>query len=114
MSSGVAIPLEFIPEREPDSGLLDALALISFGRHAVVLHAIACGAAFMPSIRKATNFNLGEDSVVSVLKELLACGAVVRAVHSGPPLRVEYGLTDSGRALDDLVIAARAWTERWT
>jgi DNA-binding HxlR family transcriptional regulator len=47
------------------------------------------------------------------LKELEARGVVQRIVHAGPPVRVEYALTDMGRDLQDSVFELRAWARRW-
>ncbi len=47
------------------------------------------------------------------LKELESRGVVQRIVHSGPPVRVEYALTDMGRDLQDAVGELRAWAQRW-
>jgi DNA-binding HxlR family transcriptional regulator len=94
--------------------LLDALELLTAGAHAAVLRSIAGGAKFMPSIRAATGFAIDEASLIEVLKQLAQCGAISRLVHAGPPLRVEYELTDSGLRLDSLIVSAREWIERWT
>ena len=47
------------------------------------------------------------------LKELEAEGIVWRAVHPDTPVRIEYGLTDKGRALAPALAALEAWAERW-
>ena len=47
------------------------------------------------------------------LKELEARGVVARIVHSGPPVRVEYALTDKGRDVQDAVGELRSWARRW-
>ena len=47
------------------------------------------------------------------LKELEARGVVARIVHAGPPVRVEYALTDMGRDLQDAVGELRSWARRW-
>jgi DNA-binding HxlR family transcriptional regulator len=65
----------------------------------------------MPHIRQATGFAIDEPATINVLKQLIACGTVARSVHSGPPLRVEYHLTEAGRALLNVVVSARAWVE---
>ncbi len=109
----MAIPLDYDGNRYSGDEFLDALALLTRGHHATVLHAIASGAGFMPAIREATGYAIDEMSLISVLKQLMYCGAVARSVHSGPPLRVEYRLTEAGRTLDALIVSAQAWTERW-
>ena len=47
------------------------------------------------------------------LKELEARGVVARTVHPGPPLKVEYGLTEMGVALEPAVGALKRWAQRW-
>lgn len=47
------------------------------------------------------------------LKELEAEGIVDRRVIDGTPLRVEYALTDKGRALEPAVRALKAWAGDW-
>jgi DNA-binding HxlR family transcriptional regulator len=47
------------------------------------------------------------------LKELEARGVVARTVHPGPPLRVEYGLTEMGAALQPAVGELKVWAQRW-
>lgn len=47
------------------------------------------------------------------MKELEARGVVVRRVRPGRPVRVEYELTDMGRALEPAVRELEAWARRW-
>ncbi|PTL77035.1 helix-turn-helix domain-containing protein [Vitiosangium sp. GDMCC 1.1324] len=47
------------------------------------------------------------------LKELESEGIVERHVDSGPPVRVEYRLTDKGQALWKVVDEIRRWARRW-
>ena len=47
------------------------------------------------------------------LKELEAEGIVDRCVHPETPVRIEYRLTDKGRALVDVVEALSAWADQW-
>jgi DNA-binding HxlR family transcriptional regulator len=49
----------------------------------------------------------------SRLRELERAGIVVRHVAAGPPLRVDYALTESGAELDSSVRALAHWAERW-
>jgi DNA-binding HxlR family transcriptional regulator len=109
IETNLALPLENQGLSSTGNDLIDALELLTHGHHAAVLHAIAGGAAFMPHIRQANGFAIDEASTISVLKQLIACGTVARSVHSGPPLRVEYRLTEAGRALLNVVLSAREW-----
>jgi DNA-binding HxlR family transcriptional regulator len=47
------------------------------------------------------------------LRELEAAGIVVRTVLPDPPVRVEYDLTEKGRALKPALHAIGEWAERW-
>ncbi|WNG32273.1 helix-turn-helix transcriptional regulator [Archangium violaceum] len=47
------------------------------------------------------------------LKELESEGVVERHVEPGPPVRVEYRLTDKGQALGKVVDEIGQWAERW-
>ena len=47
------------------------------------------------------------------MKELEARGVVERRVLSGPPVHVEYRLTEMGRALKPALDELRAWARQW-
>lgn len=47
------------------------------------------------------------------LKELEARGIVERTVHPGPPVRVEYALSEMGRDLQPALEAVESWSRRW-
>jgi DNA-binding HxlR family transcriptional regulator len=47
------------------------------------------------------------------MKELEAHGVVERTVVPGPPVRVEYGLTEMGRELEPALSELKAWARRW-
>jgi DNA-binding HxlR family transcriptional regulator len=47
------------------------------------------------------------------LKELEAEGIVERDVVDGTPVRVEYALTEKGRALGPAVEALKGWAQAW-
>ncbi len=47
------------------------------------------------------------------LKELESEGIVERTVKPSTPVRVEYALTDKGRALASVVHAVAEWAETW-
>ena len=47
------------------------------------------------------------------LKELEAEGIVEREVLEGAPVRVEYSLTEKGRALEPAVRALKSWAREW-
>jgi DNA-binding HxlR family transcriptional regulator len=47
------------------------------------------------------------------MKELEARGIVERKVISGPPLRVEYSLSQMGRELEPALAEIQHWANRW-
>jgi DNA-binding HxlR family transcriptional regulator len=47
------------------------------------------------------------------MKELEGRGIVERTVHSGPPLRVEYSLSQMGQELEPALSELQRWAERW-
>jgi DNA-binding HxlR family transcriptional regulator len=47
------------------------------------------------------------------MKELEGRGMVQRTVISGPPLRVEYGLSKMGRELEPALSELQRWANRW-
>jgi len=47
------------------------------------------------------------------MKELERRGMVRRRVISGPPLRVEYSLSEMGRALEPALSELERWANRW-
>ena len=47
------------------------------------------------------------------MKELERRGIVERAVHSGPPVRVEYSLSEMGHELEPALSELQRWATRW-
>jgi DNA-binding HxlR family transcriptional regulator len=47
------------------------------------------------------------------LKDLEADGLVERHVHAGPPVRVEYRLTEKGAALSTILPDLNRWALKW-
>src|SRR3954449_10937466 len=47
------------------------------------------------------------------MKELEARGLVARRVIDGPPVRVEYALTDMGRELEPALTHLKQWARHW-
>ena len=55
---------------------------------------------------------ISERMLSERLRELEEGGIVKRNVEPGPPVRVTYALTVSGRALEPSMTALRAWAEQ--
>ncbi len=47
------------------------------------------------------------------LRELEAAGLVVRAVYPESPVRIEYSLSEKGRAMDTVMQAVQQWADAW-
>ena len=47
------------------------------------------------------------------LRDLEAEGVVTRVVHAGPPIHVEYRLTEKGDALAPILDAIESWAHAW-
>lgn len=47
------------------------------------------------------------------LKELEVEGIVQRRVYNETPIRIEYELTEKGRALEKVVAELHKWADRW-
>jgi DNA-binding HxlR family transcriptional regulator len=47
------------------------------------------------------------------VKELEARGLIERTVHPGPPVKVEYELTDMGRGLGPALAELGSWARDW-
>jgi DNA-binding HxlR family transcriptional regulator len=56
---------------------------------------------------------MGDRMLSARLKELEGRGLVERRVSPGPPVRVDYGLTEVGHGFQDVVAALGAWGSRF-
>jgi DNA-binding HxlR family transcriptional regulator len=56
---------------------------------------------------------LSDRLLTERLRELESEGLVSRTVLPGPPVRVSYELTESGRDLEPAIEALGKWAERW-
>lgn len=57
--------------------------------------------------------DISDRMLAERLRELEAEGVLVRTVLPETPVRVEYSLTDKGRALESAINAIGRWAERW-
>ena len=56
---------------------------------------------------------LSERMLSERLKELEGVGVVERVVHAGPPVKVEYNLTQKGLSLSGVLEEIGRWAEKW-
>jgi DNA-binding HxlR family transcriptional regulator len=57
--------------------------------------------------------DISDRMLAERLKELEAEHVVIRKVIPDTPVRVEYSLSDMGRALEPTIRALSAWAEEW-
>jgi DNA-binding HxlR family transcriptional regulator len=55
---------------------------------------------------------IGDRMLSARLKELEKKGLVERRVHAGPPVRVEYMLTEAGRGFHEVAEAIGVWGQK--
>ena len=75
---------------------------------AVILNSLQGGPYRYTEIRDRAR-GPGDKMLSGRLKELEAWGLVLRAVDPGPPVRVTYELTESGRSFTDVAHAIERW-----
>jgi DNA-binding HxlR family transcriptional regulator len=56
---------------------------------------------------------LSDRLLTERLKELESEGIVRRTVLAGPPVRVSYALTESGKSPEPVLDALGVWAETW-
>ena len=89
-----------------------AIELIGRRWTGAILRALLSGATRFTDITAAVP-GLSDRLLSERLKELEAEGIVTRTVIPATPVRIEYGLTEKGRALSDVMAAISAWAEEW-
>lgn len=89
-----------------------AIELIGRRWSGVIIRAMIHGATRFSDISAAIP-GISDRLISERLKELEAEGLVVRTVVPSTPVRVDYALTEKGKALGDVVIAVAAWAEVW-
>lgn len=78
----------------------------------VILFAMLGGAGRFSDIRDAIP-DISDRMLSERLKEMEAGGLVERRVVPETPVRVEYGLTEKGLALREVVEAVSSWAAAW-
>jgi DNA-binding HxlR family transcriptional regulator len=58
--------------------------------------------------------SLSDRMLAERFKELEAAGILVRRVYPETPVRIEYELTEKGRALRTVMDELQKWAERWS
>jgi DNA-binding HxlR family transcriptional regulator len=74
----------------------------------LILNSLQDGPYRFTEIRERT-LGPGDKMLSARLKELVQRGLVLRRVAAGPPVRVTYELTASGRSFGDVATAIERW-----
>ncbi|MEJ7761670.1 MAG: helix-turn-helix domain-containing protein [Thermomicrobiales bacterium] len=77
-----------------------------------ILRALLSGATRFTDITTVIP-GLSDRLLSERLKELEAEGIVTRGVTPSHPVRIEYGLTAKGYALNEVILAVSTWAETW-
>ncbi|HEY6193729.1 MAG TPA: helix-turn-helix domain-containing protein [Candidatus Eisenbacteria bacterium] len=85
-----------------------ALDVLARPWNALVLNVLQGGPLRFSEIRVRAQ-GPGDKVLSGRLKELEAHGLVLRMVGAGPPVRVSYQLTESGRAFGEVAQAIERW-----
>jgi DNA-binding HxlR family transcriptional regulator len=88
-------------EHEPracDGALARAFGFLGKRWNGVILATLTSGPAGFSELRRAVN-GISDSVLSDRLSELAKAGLVVRTVIDGPPITVEYALTEAGDAL---------------
>jgi DNA-binding HxlR family transcriptional regulator len=86
----------------------NALDVLSKPWCALILNSLHGGPYRFTEIRERTR-GPGDKILSARLKELEARGLLSRQVDAGPPVRVTYELTESGRSFNDVAQAIERW-----
>jgi len=89
-----------------------AVELIGRRWTGAVIRALLTGMTRFGELREAIP-GLSDRMLSERLKELESEGIIERVVTPETPVRIEYRLTEKGRALADAVEAVGAWAEAW-
>lgn len=57
--------------------------------------------------------NMSDKMLTERFKELEAEGIIVRRVYNEIPVRIEYELTEKGKALEAMMIECQKWADRY-
>lgn len=89
-----------------------AVELIGRRWNGAIMRALFAGAARFSELTESIP-ELSDRMLSERLKELEAEGLVTRTVLPDTPVRIEYRLTEKGRALAPVLEAISDWAEEW-
>ena len=79
----------------------------------LIMASLAAGGSLRFSALKARHEAIGDRMLSARLKELEARGLIRRSVSPGPPIRVDYALSEVGLGFVDVASALGAWGARF-
>src|SRR5512147_1510904 len=91
---------------------LHAVELVGRRWTGSILRTLLGGPARYHELRSAIP-DLSDRMLSERLRELETEGIVTRSVIPETPVRVEYALTEKGRALEAAIVAIAQWAEAW-
>ena len=89
-----------------------AVELIGQRWSGAIVREMLSGASRFSELRNAIP-EISDRMLCARLRGLEAEGIVKRRVYDETPVRVEYQLTDKGRALEKVFAAIGAWADHW-
>jgi DNA-binding HxlR family transcriptional regulator len=92
----------------PGCAVEATLSLIGGKWKGVVLFHLFEGTLRFNEIRRRLP-NITQRMLTTQLRELEAAGLIIRTVYAEVPPKVEYSLSPSGRSLEPVVMALKAW-----
>jgi DNA-binding HxlR family transcriptional regulator len=110
MPARTAQPLERAACTRCDRALVRAFEFLGKRWSGVVLGSLISGPAGYRELSRAIE-GISDSVLADRLAALTAAGLVSRTVDEGPPLAVEYALTERGRALIPALEALGRWAE---
>jgi len=93
-----------------DHAITRVFALLGKRWTGLIVAVLSQSPGYFSELRRAIP-GISERMLSDRLTELAEAGLVVRTVDEGPPLRVSYHLTESGRALRPALAELRNWAE---
>lgn len=89
-----------------------AIELIGRRWTGAIISAMLAGKSRYHEIRENVP-DISDRMLAERLRELEAEGVVERNVFPTTPVRIEYELTDKGRALESAIVAIGSWADKW-
>lgn len=90
----------------------EAIELIGRRWNGAILNGLLAGPARYAELRAAIP-QISDRMLSERLKELETAAIIVRRVTPDSPVKVEYQLTEKGRALEKALRAVSAWAQDW-